>query len=61
MSPDPKDLRLSQHAAEAAVADTPLGLVATQLYEQYVENENGLGTDFSAMLPRFAEGTRSGG
>lgn len=48
-----KDLRLSQQAAEAADADTPMGLAATALYEQFVENENGLGMDFSAMLPRF--------
>ncbi|MDQ2089030.1 3-hydroxyisobutyrate dehydrogenase [Marimonas arenosa] len=48
-----KDLRLSQQAAEAADADTPLGLAATKLYEQFVEAEDGLGKDFSAMLPRF--------
>ncbi|WP_270730719.1 3-hydroxyisobutyrate dehydrogenase [Shimia sp. Alg240-R146] len=48
-----KDLRLSQQAADSADADTPMGQVATALYEQFVENENGLGTDFSAMLPRF--------
>ena len=48
-----KDLRLSQQAAEAADADTPLGLAATQLYEQFVEAEDGKGMDFSAMLPRF--------
>jgi 3-hydroxyisobutyrate dehydrogenase len=48
-----KDLRLSQQAAEAADADTPMGQAATALYEQFVENEDGLGMDFSAMLPRF--------
>ncbi|GGE45157.1 3-hydroxyisobutyrate dehydrogenase [Actibacterium pelagium] len=48
-----KDLRLSQQAAEAADADTPMGQIATALYEQFVEKENGAGTDFSAMLPRF--------
>ncbi|KPA22769.1 3-hydroxyisobutyrate dehydrogenase [Shimia sp. SK013] len=48
-----KDLRLSQQAADSADADTPMGQVATALYEQFVENEDGLGTDFSAMLPRF--------
>jgi 3-hydroxyisobutyrate dehydrogenase len=48
-----KDLRLSQQAAEAADADTPMGLAATELYTQFVENEDGLGADFSAMLPRF--------
>jgi 3-hydroxyisobutyrate dehydrogenase len=48
-----KDLRLSQQAAEAADADTPMGQAATALYEQFVEGEDGLGKDFSAMLPRF--------
>lgn len=48
-----KDLRLSQQAAESADADTPMGQVATALYEQFVENEDGKGRDFSAMLPRF--------
>ncbi len=48
-----KDLRLSQQAAEAADADTPMGLAATRLYEQFVEHEDGAGRDFSAMLPRF--------
>ncbi|WP_170791081.1 3-hydroxyisobutyrate dehydrogenase [Ruegeria lacuscaerulensis] len=48
-----KDLRLSQQAAESSDADTPMGQAATALYEQFVEAENGLGKDFSAMLPRF--------
>ena len=48
-----KDLRLSQQAAKAADADTPLGQAAAALYEQFVENEDGQGKDFSAMLPRF--------
>ncbi|WP_050603491.1 3-hydroxyisobutyrate dehydrogenase [Ruegeria sp. 6PALISEP08] len=48
-----KDLRLSQQAADSADADTPMGQVATSLYEQFVEKEDGLGRDFSAMLPRF--------
>jgi 3-hydroxyisobutyrate dehydrogenase len=48
-----KDLRLSQQAAESADADTPMGQLAQQLYAQFVENEDGLGMDFSAMLPRF--------
>jgi 3-hydroxyisobutyrate dehydrogenase len=48
-----KDLRLSQQAAESADADTPMGHIATELYAQFVENEDGLGRDFSAMLPRF--------
>ncbi len=48
-----KDLRLSQQAAEAADADTPMGQAATALYAQFVEAEDGAGKDFSAMLPRF--------
>lgn len=48
-----KDLRLSQQAAESADADTPMGELAKALYEQFVENEDGQGMDFSAMLPRF--------
>jgi 3-hydroxyisobutyrate dehydrogenase len=48
-----KDLRLSQQAAEAVDADTPMGGLAAQLYESFVETEGGRGMDFSAMLPRF--------
>ncbi len=48
-----KDLRLSQQAAEDADADTPMGRLAAQLYETFVEAEGGRGRDFSAMLPRF--------
>nr|WP_299789812.1 3-hydroxyisobutyrate dehydrogenase [uncultured Marivita sp.] len=48
-----KDLRLSQQAAEASDADTPLGKAATDLYRRFVEEEDGTGRDFSAMLPRF--------
>ena len=48
-----KDLRLSQQAAESADADTPMGALAQTLYEMFVEQEDGAGRDFSAMLPRF--------
>lgn len=48
-----KDLRLSQQAAEAADADTPMGQLAAALYARFVEDEGGRGMDFSAMLPRF--------
>ncbi|MDR9485017.1 MAG: 3-hydroxyisobutyrate dehydrogenase [Sediminimonas sp.] len=54
-----KDLRLSQQAAETADADTPVGKLATALYEQFVEREDGEGKDFSAMLPRFEKRSRS--
>ncbi len=48
-----KDLRLAQEAAASADADTPLGEAAMKLYEAFVEQEDGEGRDFSAMLPRF--------
>ncbi|MFN3823809.1 MAG: 3-hydroxyisobutyrate dehydrogenase [Pseudorhodobacter sp.] len=48
-----KDLGLSQQAAEAVDADTPMGKAALDLYRQFVEEEGGRGRDFSAMLPRF--------
>ncbi|KAE9631669.1 3-hydroxyisobutyrate dehydrogenase [Parasedimentitalea maritima] len=54
-----KDLRLSQQAAESADADTPMGELAQALYTQFVENEDGLGMDFSALLPRFEKRGRS--
>jgi 3-hydroxyisobutyrate dehydrogenase len=53
-----KDLRLSQQAAQTVAADTPLGQAATQLYQTFVEDEDGLGKDFSAMLPRFEQRKR---
>ena len=53
-----KDLRLSQMAASSADADTPMGEIATKLYETFVETENGRGMDFSAMLPRFEKRSR---
>jgi 3-hydroxyisobutyrate dehydrogenase len=55
-----KDLRLSQQAAEAADADTPMGARATALYAEFVEEEDGRGRDFSAMLPRFERRGRGG-
>ncbi|WP_341365818.1 3-hydroxyisobutyrate dehydrogenase [Yoonia sp. BS5-3] len=48
-----KDLNLSQMAAQAVDADTPMGQAAAALYRQFVEVEGGAGKDFSAMLPRF--------
>lgn len=54
-----KDLTLAQQAAEAADADTPLGSAARALYATFVEEEDGKGRDFSAMLPRLAARGRS--
>ena len=39
--------------AEAVDADTPMGALARTLYARFVEDEDGRGKDFSAMLPRF--------
>ncbi len=55
-----KDLRLSQQAAEAVDADTPMGQKAAALYAEFVEAEDGNGRDFSAMLPRFEKRGRGG-
>jgi len=55
-----KDLGLSQQAAEDVNADTPMGAHALALYKEFVENEDGLGRDFSAMLPRFSGRNRHG-
>ncbi|MDX8348700.1 3-hydroxyisobutyrate dehydrogenase [Cognatiyoonia sp. IB215446] len=54
-----KDLNLSQMAAQAADADTPMGQAARDLYAEFVEREDGTGRDFSAMLPRFEKRGRS--
>ncbi len=48
-----KDLTLAMQAAASADADTPLGQAARELYRRFVEDEDGKGRDFSAMLPRF--------
>ncbi len=55
-----KDLRLSQEAATAVDADTPMGAMAAALYATFVEAEDGAGRDFSAMLPRFEGRGRTG-
>ena len=48
-----KDLRLALAAARSADADTTLGQAAEALYARFVEDEDGRGKDFSAMLPRL--------
>lgn len=48
-----KDLGLAQDAANSAGAQTPMGELALELYRQFVEQEDGRGRDFSAMLPRY--------
>lgn len=55
-----KDLDLSQHAAVAVDAATPLGKQAAQMYRTFVE-DGGKGRDFSAMLPYLIKlGTNTG-
>lgn len=53
-----KDLGLAQQAAEAVDTPTPLGTEALRQYQTFVEQEDGRGRDFSAMLPRFSSATR---
>ena len=50
--------RTRKLAAAAVDADTPMGALATSLYKKFVEEENGAGKDFSAMLPRFEKKSR---
>lgn len=50
-----KDLRLSQAAATAVHAATPLGKEATALYAQYVSQGQGQ-KDFSGIIQMLAEG-----
>ena len=48
-----KDLTLSQHAANETKASTPMGDLAMKLYKDFVENKNGSGSDFSAIIKTF--------
>ena len=48
-----KDLMLSQNAASETKASTPMGDLAMTLYKDFVENKNGSGLDFSAILKTF--------
>ena len=54
-----KDLGLSQQAAESVGSDTPIGAAALADYIQFVDEEDGKGQDFSAMLPRFEKKKRT--
>ena len=54
-----KDMRLAEQAAAAVGAATPVGAEALRQYARFVEEEDGLGRDFSAMLPRIAAMTRN--
>lgn len=46
-----KDLKLALAAADSVGASVPMGDKARQLYEDFVENHDGKGRDFSAILP----------
>ena len=54
-----KDLTLAQQAAKSVDADTPMGELALKLYNEFVNNEDGKGIDFSGMLPRFEKRSRN--
>jgi 3-hydroxyisobutyrate dehydrogenase len=49
-----KDLMLSQSAAEAVGAATPMGARASELYTEFVA-QGGKGRDFSAMIERLQD------
>lgn len=49
-----KDLRLSQQAAEATGAQTPMGAKSAEIYADFIALK-GEGLDFSAMLPFLTE------
>ena len=48
-----KDLRLSQIAADSSGLHTEMGALAAELYRRFVEDSDGSGQDFSAMLPHI--------
>jgi 3-hydroxyisobutyrate dehydrogenase len=48
-----KDLRLAAKAADEAGADTTLGQAASEIYARFVEDGDGRGRDFSAILERL--------
>ena len=48
-----KDLTLSQNASSESKATTPMGDLAMKLYKDFVENKNGSGLDFSAIIKTF--------
>ena len=50
-----KDLDLAKKAAASVDAETPIGSLARDIYEKFVESGGGRGRDFSAILQRLAE------
>ena len=55
-----KHLRLSQQAARDAGTDTRIGHLATDVFERFVEEEDGTGMDCSAILRRIEANLGSG-
>lgn len=47
-----KDLKLSQQAAQFAGVDTELGAKATEIYQQFIDSDQGQ-LDFSAIIKRY--------
>ncbi len=54
-----KDLGLSQDAASACDADTPMGRLANEIYAKFVA-DGGQGVDFSGVLPWLAQRGNTG-
>lgn len=54
-----KDLRLGQAAADIASVPTPMGNLATRLYEDYAAN-GGAGKDFAGVIQWLSNLTRNG-
>lgn len=48
-----KDLRLARQAAQSVNTETPIGTLAMQIYEEFVEKEAGSGVDFSGVMRKF--------
>lgn len=55
-----KDLGLSQQAAAAVAADTPMGALAHEIYDTFVNSEGGRGKDFSAILLKLSGASQDG-
>ena len=55
-----KDLRLAQSAAKDSEVATPVGSCAAEFYRKFVEELNGSGQDFSAVLKVLAKNAVSG-
>ncbi|WP_323765858.1 3-hydroxyisobutyrate dehydrogenase [Marinovum sp.] len=50
-----KDLRLGQEAAQVSGVETPMGRTACDLYTAFVDQAEGRGRDFSALIRRYED------